>query len=148
MKKIVLLAALLSAFGIAQAVEVGVTAGRDYAKPHSNDYGLTVGQQFGNYSVTVGYDDVTRSSFKENRYSLVGGYDVYKFSGNTLTAKVGAAYINDGTTSGYAGTIGAGLTVPVTKNVALTADYRYQEAQKRISKTEGGNISAGVKVSF
>ena len=149
MKKIVLLAALMSAFGIAQAVDLGVTGGRDYALPHSNDYGITLGQKFGNYSVTAGFDDVKHVGLKENRYSLVAGYDIYSFAGNTVTAKAGGAYIKDeGVKSGWAGSVGAGLTVPVAKNVALTADYRYQQTQKRIDTYTGNNVSVGVKVSF
>jgi outer membrane autotransporter protein len=149
MKKIVLLAALLSAFGIAQAVELGVTGGRDYAQPHSNDYGITLGQKFGKFGVTAEYDDVKHVGVKENRYGLLGGYDLYTFKGNTLTAKFGGEYISSrGLTSGYAGVVGAGLTFPISKSVALTADYRYQQAQKRIDTYTGNNVSAGIKVSF
>ena len=66
-----------------------------------------------------------------------------------MTAKAGGAYIKDeGVKSGWAGSVGAGLTVPVAKNVALTADYRYQQTQKRIDTYTGNNVSVGVKVSF
>jgi opacity protein-like surface antigen len=149
MKKLVLLTALLSTFGVASALDLGLNAGRDYAKPHSNDYGLTLGKQIGDFSVTAGFDDVKHTAFKENRYSVVAGYDLYNFKGNKLTAKVGGAYINEtGVAKGFAGTVGAGLTIPVAKNVALTADYHYQQAQKHVDFATGNNITAGIKISF
>ena len=149
MKKIVLLAALLSVFGAAQALELGVVGGRDYAVPHSNDYGITLGQNLGKYSVTGEVESVKHVGLKEVRYDLIGGYDLYKFKGNTLTAKVGGSYIKDeGVKSGYAGLVGAGLTIPVAKNVALTADYRYQQTQKRIDTYTGNSVTAGIKISF
>ena len=149
MKKLLLVATLLAAFGSAQAIELGVTGGRDYAMPHSNDYGLTVGQQLGKFNVTGEVESVKRIGLKEVRYDLIGGYDLYSFKGNTLTAKVGGAYIKDeGVKAGYAGLVGAGLTIPVTKNVALTADYRYQQTQKRIDTYTGNSVAAGIKVSF
>ena len=149
MKKLVLLTALLATFGLAQATDLGLTYGRDYAVPHSNDFGVSLGQHFGDFSVAAGYDNVKHTGLKENRYGVVAGYDLYNFKGNTLTAKVGGAYIKDeGVKSGYAGSVGAGLTIPVAKNVALTADYRYQQAQKRIDTYTGNNVSAGIKISF
>jgi opacity protein-like surface antigen len=149
MKKILLVTALLSVFGAAQAIDLGITGGRDYATPHSNDYGITVGQQLGKFSVTGEVESVKHVGLKEVRYDLIGGYDLYSFKGNTLTAKVGGAYIKDeGVKAGYAGLVGAGLTIPVTKNVALTADYRYQQAQKRIDTYTGNSVTAGIKVSF
>jgi hypothetical protein len=149
MKKIVLLAALLSVFGAAQALELGVTGGRDYAVPHSNDYGITIGQQMGKFNLTGEVESLKHVGLKEVRYDLIGGYDLYSFKGNTLTAKVGGAYIKDeGVQAGYAGLVGAGLTVPVAKNVALTADYRYQQAQKRIDTYTGNSVTAGIKISF
>jgi opacity protein-like surface antigen len=149
MKKTLLTVALLATFGIANALEVGITGGRDYATPHSNDYGLTVGQQLGKFSVTGEVESVKHVGLKEVRYDLIGGYDLYKFKGNTLTAKVGGSYIKDeGVKSGYAGSAGLGLTIPVAKNVALTADYRYQQTQKRIDTYTGNSVTAGIKVSF
>jgi opacity protein-like surface antigen len=149
MKKIVLIAALLSAFSVAQAMDLGFVGGRDYAIPHSNDYGITLGKQFGKYSLTGEVESVKHTGLKEVRYDLIGGYDLYKFKGNVLTAKIGGAYIKDeGVKSGYAGLVGAGLTIPVAKNVALTADYRYQQTQKRIDTFTGNSVTAGIKVSF
>jgi opacity protein-like surface antigen len=149
MKKILLVASLLATFGIAQAMDLGLTGGRDYATPHSNDYGISLGQQMGKYSLSGEIESVKHVGLKEVRYDLIGGYDLYKFKENTLTAKIGGAYIKDeGVKSGYAGLAGIGLAVPVMKNVALTADYRYQQTQKRIDTYTGNSVTAGIKISF
>jgi len=149
MKKTLLAVALLATLGVANALDLGITGGRDYATPHSNDYGISLGQQFGKYSLTGEIESVKHTGVKEVRYDLLGGYDLYNFKGNTLTAKIGGAYIkNEGVKSGYAGLAGLGLTVPVAKNVALTADYRYQQTQKRIDTYTGNSVTAGIKVSF
>jgi opacity protein-like surface antigen len=149
MKKTLLAIAMLATLGVAQAMDLTIIGGRDYAVPHSNDYGIGLGQQMGKYSITGEIESVKHIGMKENRYDLIGGYDLYKFKGNTLTAKVGGAYIRvEGVKSGYAGSAGLGLTIPVAKNVALTADYRYQQTQKRIDTFTGNSVTAGIKISF
>jgi outer membrane autotransporter protein len=52
------------------------------------------------------------------------------------------------TTDGYAALVGAGVSYPLNKQVALTGDYRYQAGQSRISSLNGNTISAGLKYSF
>ena len=153
MKKIAL-ATLLAVATIAtsaQAVEVGVTAQRDYSQtPDRNGFGLTVGEHFGKVSATAGFERYTQGTNDTNRWSLVGGYDVAKFGDFTITPKIGVAYLDPTTTSnGWQGSVGVGASYAVTKTVALTADYRYQSAfQSRVNNFDGNVISAGVKVGF
>ena len=145
------LAALLLAVGTAQAVELGVTANRDYSQnPDRNGWGITVGEKIGKTSVTGGFERYTQNNNDTNRYSLVGGYDVAKFGDFTITPKVGVAYVDPTTTkNGWQGQVGVGASYDVTKNVALTADYRYQGAlQSRVNNFNGNVVSAGVKVGF
>jgi opacity protein-like surface antigen len=151
MKKITLATLLALAVGSASAVELGVTAQRDYSQnPDRNGFGITLGQQYGKTSVTGGFERYTQNANDTNRYSLVGGYDIAKFGPVTITPKVGVAYIDPTTTSnGWQGTVGVGASYAVTKNVALTADYRYQTAlQTRVDNFNGSVISAGVKIGF
>ena len=151
MKKIVLASLLASAAVSASAVELGVTAQRDYSQtPDRNGFGITLGQKYDKVSVTGGFERYTQNSNDTNRYSLVGGYDVAKFGNFTVTPKVGVAYVDPTTTSnGWQASVGVGASYAVTKNVALTADYRYQTAlQNRVDAFNGNVISAGVKVGF
>ena len=148
--KIALVAALL-AVGTAQAVEVGVTAQRDYTQnPDRNGFGITLGEKLGKTSVTGGFERYTQNSNETNRYSVVAGYDVAQFGAVTITPKVGVAYLNPTTTeNGWQGTVGVGASYALTKNVALTADYRYQTSfQTNVENFNGNVISGGVKFSF
>ena len=147
MKKLILTAALLASMG-AQAVELGVNASRDMANTDRNGYGFTIGQKFGEYGVTAGFDRYA-SGTDLNKYSLVGSYDITKIGAATIAVKGGVAYLDQkNTTDGYAALIGAGVSYPLSKQVALTADYRYQAGQSRISNLDGSTVSAGLKYSF
>jgi opacity protein-like surface antigen len=151
MKKIALATLLALAVGSASAVEIGVTAQRDYSPtPDRNGWGVTVGQKFDKVGVTAGFERYTQGANDTNRYSIVGGYDVAKFGDFTITPKVGIAYLDPTTTqNGWQGSVGVGASYAVTKTVALTADYRYQTAlQSRVNNFNGNVISAGVKVGF
>ena len=148
--KIALVAALL-AVGTAQAVEVGVTAQRDYTQnPDRNGFGITLGEKLGKTSVTGGFERYTQNSNETNRYSVVAGYDVAQFGNVTITPKVGVAYLNPTTTdNGWQATAGVGASYALTKNVALTADYRYQTSlQTRVESFNGNVITGGLKYSF
>ena len=148
--KIALVAAML-AIGTAQAVEVGVTAQRDYSQnPDKNGFGITLGEKFGKTSVTGGFERYTQNSNDTNRYSVVAGYDVAQFGNVTITPKVGVAYLNPTTTdNGWQATVGVGASYALTKNVALTADYRYQTSlQTRVENFNGNVITGGLKYSF
>lgn len=147
MKKVILIAALLASVG-AQAVELGINASRDTANTDRTGAGITIGQKFGSYGVTAGFDQY-KSGTDLNKYSLVGSYDVTKVGAATVAVKGGVAYLDQkGSADGYAALIGAGVSYPLTKELALTADYRYQAGQSRVSSLDGSTISAGVKFSF
>ena len=151
MKKLAIASVLALAALSASAVEVGVTAQRDYSQtPDRNGFGITLGQKYDKVSVTGGFERYTQNANDTNRYSLVGGYDVAKFGDFTITPKVGVAFVDPTTTaSGWQGSVGVGASYAVTKTVALTADYRYQTAlQTRVDNFNGNVISAGVKVGF
>lgn len=151
MKLKLVLAALLFAVSTAQAVELGVTAQRDYSQnPDKNGWGVTVGEKFGKTSLTGGFERYTQNSNDTNRYSLVAGYDIAQFGAVTITPKIGTAFIDPTTTaSGWQGTVGVGASYALTKNVAVTADYRYQTSlQNRVDNFNGNVISGGLKYSF
>ena len=147
MKKMIFVAALMAAVS-AQAVELGINASRDTANSDRTGYGITLGQKYGQTGIEAGFDRYTTGT-ELNKYTLVGSYDVAKFGGVTVSAKAGAAYIDQkNTTDGYAFLVGAGVAYPIAKQVSLTADYRYQAGQSRISSLDGNTISAGLKYSF
>ena len=147
MKKLVLVAALMAAFS-AQAVEVGVNASTDSANNDRTGYGVTLGQKFGGFGVTAGFDRYTKGTDLD-KYSLVGSYDVTRVGTATVAVKAGAVYLNQKTgNDGYAALAGAGVTLPVTKQLAATVDYRYQAGQSSVRSLDGSTVSAGLKYSF
>jgi hypothetical protein len=147
MKKLVLVAALMAAFS-AQAVEVGVNGSTDGANADRTGYGVTLGQKFGGFGITGGFDRYTKGTDLD-KYSLIGSYDVSRFGNATIAVKAGAAWLNQKTgNDGYAALVGVGASLPVTKQLAATVDYRYQAGQSSVRSLDGSTVSAGLKYSF
>jgi opacity protein-like surface antigen len=150
MKKLAIASVLALAALSASAVEVGVNGSYDFGGSNERPgAGVTVGQKFGKMGVTAGFDRYTKTT-DQNKWSLVGSYDVATVAGATVAAKAGAVYLDNtgSVANGYAALIGAGVSYPLTKTVALTADYRYQAGQSRVDQFDGSTISTGVKFSF
>lgn len=133
----------------ASAVELGVTATRDYAGDNRNAVGVTLGQHYGAYNVTAGVERSTVGENDQNRFSLVGGYDVAKFGSVTVTPKLGVAYLdNQNGPDGYALTAGVGATVPLTKTVSLGVDVARQVGQTRVDQFNGNRVTVAAKYQF
>ena len=154
MKKVLLSLALsLGLVGAASAIDVGVNGGGITGDNAGGIAGVTIGDHFGKFSVDAGFargwGDVTTS----DRWTLVGGYDVAKVAGVTITPKIGYAYLNNSSTtaanrtpSASAALVGLGVSYPVAKQFAVTADYAYQFSGN--SNNTGNVLTAGVKYSF
>lgn len=148
MKKL-LFVALFGLAGVASATDLGVVYNRDYAGADRNGMGLTLGKSVGAYGVTAGFERFTRGANDQNRYSLVGSYDVTKVGVATVAVKAGAAYLdNQVGANGYAALVGVGVSVPVAKNLAVTADFRHQAGQRRVEAFDGNTLGVGLKYSF
>lgn len=166
MKKILIATAIALAATAASALEVGITTTRDYstsatvdcgfiagpstcATQNRNSTGITVGEKFGKVGVAAGFERFTKGTNDQDRFSLTAGYDVAKISTATVAVKTGVAYLNNQTGSnGYAMTVGAGVTVPVTKQVSVGLDVARQYGQDRVSQFDGNRVTAGVTYRF
>lgn len=150
MKKIAIASIIALAATAAAAVEVGVTGTRDYSGVENrNSTGVTVGESFGKTNLTAGFERFTKGANDQDRYSLVAGYDVAKVGVFTVTPKVGVAYLNNQSgQDGYAMTVGLGTSVPVSKQVSLTADVARQYGQDRVQAFDGNRVTVGVKYRF
>jgi len=149
MKKIAIASLLALAAISASAVEVGVTAARDYAGADRDAYGVTIGQSFGAVGVTAGFDRATKGANNQDRYTVVGSYNVAKFGPATVAVNAGGAYLNNQTgTDGYALVAGVGISIPVASKVSLGLDYTRQEGQKRVDAFNGDRLTASVKYAF
>jgi opacity protein-like surface antigen len=150
MKKLAIASVLALAAFSASAVEVGVNGSYDFGGSNERPgAGVTVGQKFGKMGVTAGFDRYTKGA-DQDKWSLVGSYDVATIANTTVAVKAGAAYLSNtgNVADGYAALVGAGLSLPVNKTVALTADYRYQAGQSRVNQFNGSTVAFGVKYSF
>ena len=150
MKKIAIATALVLAAFSASAVEVGVNGSYDFGGSNERaGAGITIGQKYGKVGVTAGFDRYTKNT-DQNKWSLVGSYDVATVAAATVAVKAGAVYLDNAgrVTDGYAALVGAGVSYPLSKNVALTADYRYQAGQSRVNTFDGNTVVFGAKYSF
>ena len=150
MKNILIASILAMAAFSANAVEVGVNGSYDFGSPTERPgAGVTVGQKFGKVGVTAGFDRYTKTT-DQDKYSLVGSYDVATVAKTTVAVKAGAAYLSNtsGVADGYAALVGVGASYPITKAVSLTADYRYQAGQSRVNQFDGSTVAFGAKYSF
>jgi len=150
MKKIAIASMLAVVAFSASAVEFGVNGSYDFGGANDRPgAGITVGEKFGKVGVTAGFDRYTKGT-DQNKWSLVGSYDVATVAGATVAVKAGAVYLDNAgkTADGYAALVGAGVSYPLSKTVALTADYRYQAGQSRVNTFDGGTVAFGAKYSF
>lgn len=149
MKKALFATALALAAVSASAVEVGVIATRDYSGDNRNGGGVTIGQKYGAVGVTAGFERFTKGTNDQDRYSLVAGYDVAKVGIFTVTPKVGVAYLNNQVgENGYAMTVGAGVSTPITKQVSVGLDVARQYGQDRVKASDGNTVTVGVNYKF
>jgi len=149
MKKIAIAAAIALAATAASALEVGVTQTRDYAGDNRNGAGVTVGTTVGAIGLTAGFERFTAGENDQDRYSVTAGYNLAKIGPATVGVKTGVAYLNNQTgDNGYALTVGAGVSVPVTKSVSAELDVARQYGQERVSQFDGNRVTLGLKYKF
>ena len=147
MKKLAISALLVTMMASAGALELGIsTSGTVHSGSNEpkHGYGLSLGQHFGPTSIAVEVDRL--NSVDLTSTSIVGGYDVTKIAGATVTAKAGVSYLKTPYASGsdrY-----AGVVVPVTTKVGITADYRYVKADSKASAFTGNTVLVGVAYAF
>jgi predicted porin len=154
MKKVLLALALsMGLIGTASAVTVGVNGGGVSGGNAGGIAGVTVGQQFGKFNVDAGFARGWEQNTTSDRWTLVGGYDVARVAGVTVTPKVGYAYLDNSNTSiansapsASAALVGVGFSYPIAKKVSATADYAYQFSGS--SNNNANVLTAGLKYKF
>ena len=148
MNKFVIASIVALATTVATATEVGVTATHD-VNSDRNSVGVTVGNRYGEVGVTAGFDRTNAGAVDQNRYSLVGSYDVARVGAVTVDVRGGVGYLdNSGVVDGYVGLVGVGATLPVTNTVSATVDVTRQYGQDRVSQYDGNRVTVGLKYKF
>ena len=147
MKNIVIATLIATAALSASAVEIGLTTAHADVNER-NSTGITVGQSFGKIGVTAGFERTT-TGVTQDRYSLVGSYNVASLGSVAVAAKVGGAYLNNAKgADGYALTVGVGASLPVTQHASVGVDVSRQYGQERVEAFNGTRVAAGVKYTF
>jgi opacity protein-like surface antigen len=151
MKKILIASLLTMAVTSVAALELGVSAGRDFSETNRNYAGVSLRNSYGPVSAELGYQRTSVTDNNQDRWSLVGGYDLVKVGPVQLTPTVGGVYLNNRTTSdGYAMTAGleASMPIPAVKNLTGVIDYSYQMGQERVNQFNGSRVSVGLRYKF
>ena len=147
MKKLAIMAILATSAIAASATDIGLRY-NDNSNSITNSVGVVVDQKFGQFGAELAFDRST-DGLKNDRYSVLGTYDVVTIFGATVAAKTGVAYIRPSLgLDGYAAVVGAGVSYPLTKDLSAAVDYSYQRGQQRVGSYDGNTVSAGVKYSF
>ena len=145
-----LFAVLMVIAGVASAADIGVFAGRNDGSKQDSA-GVSVGQSFGKLGVQGTFDRGTSGKVDVNRYTASVSYDVVKLGPVQTNVRAGGAFIDTqkpGVSNGGAAFVGAGISYPVTKDVALVADYAYQKGNNLTKAYNGNIVTAGAKYSF
>jgi outer membrane autotransporter protein len=67
----------------------------------------------------------------------------------TVFVKGAGSYLDNQTSvDGYAVSLGAGVSVPVVKNVTATFDVTRQYGQDRVSQSDGNRVAVGLRYNF
>lgn len=151
MRKFAIASILALAAMSASAVDFGVVATRGDTTGDTRNYaGVTLGQSYGKMNATAGFERSTvGTQGDQNRWSLVGGYDIAKIGSVTITPKIGYAYLdNQSANNGSAGTVGVGVSVPVAQKVTVGLDYAYQKGQDRVNQFDGNRVSVSARYAF
>lgn len=144
--KMAIAVALTAAATTASAVELGIVGGGATGSNDGGLAGVTVGEKWGKVGLTAGYAQAWLSKGDQNRWTVVGSYDVYQNKSFVVSGKVGYAYLNQTAHSGSAGLVGVGVEIPLNNKFSLTADYTYQFAQN--SQNNANVLTGGIKYRF
>jgi hypothetical protein len=147
MKKIAF-AALVAVSLSASALEVGVT-GSNLSTGNRYGAGVTVGQQVAGLGVTAGVSLFNGQANDQTRWSLVADRHLVGLGPVAISGRVGGVWLNNKTgDDGFAGILGVGTSMAVTKNLSAGVSIDHQWGQNAVKNSNGNVITAGVKVGF
>lgn len=148
MKKFAL-AALVAVSLSASALEVGVTGTDLSTEGNRYGVGVTVGEQIAGLGITAGVSRFNREANDQTRWSLVADKRLIAVGPVVISGRVGGAWLNNKTgDDGFAGILGVGASMPLTKKMTAGVSLDRQWGQSGVTNSNGNVITAGVKVGF
>jgi outer membrane autotransporter protein len=147
MKKIVF-AALVAVSLSASALEVGVT-GSNLSTGNRYGVGATVGQQVAGLGITAGVSRFNREDNDQTRWTLIADHHLIGLGPVAISGRVGGAWLdNKMSDDGFAGVLGVGASMSITKKLTAGVSIDRQWGQSVVKNLNGNVITAGVKVGF
>jgi hypothetical protein len=149
MKKIAVATVMALAMTTVSAFEIGVTASRDFSGNERDFGGITLGQSFGKFNVTLGAEKSTVGNDDQGRFSLVGGYDLITLGSVTLTSRLGVGYLaNKVSRDGYVAMTGVEARVPLSNQFSFSLAVDRQYGQSQVEQFDGNRVTAGLKYRY
>jgi len=153
MKKLIIATALIGAIGAigaAQAVELGVSAVRDY-QADANGVRVTLGNyDLVGFKTALEVTSVRRNGIGYEQYVVSATREVYTLGPVAFAGKVSTGYVNrtTGLENGYVLNLGVGATYKLAKNTDAVVGFERRFGQDRVSDLDGNTLTIGLKQSF
>lgn len=148
MKKTLIALSTVLAMSSASALDIGA----GYTRNVSNDvngYGINVGQTWKQLSLTAGATRFDVAGGSHDEVSLIAGYRLLKVMGISVEGQLGATYVtSDVAKDGLVSVLGLGVSMPVTKTVAVTANVRRNIGIDSMKVHDGTTAGLGLRYSF
>jgi hypothetical protein len=149
MKKIVTASLLAIAAAASSAAEIGIINTHEYGVIERSAPGISLGTTIGGVGVVAAFERFSSSNVAQDRLSVTASKPLFSAGPFKVSAKAGMAHLkNNEGVDGYTFTAGAGVDLPLTKEITLTVDATRQRGQSRVSEFNGNRYTAGVKYSF
>ena len=140
--------ALMSTVATAQAVDFGVGYGRDVTND-INGVGISVTESWKKVSLTAAVERFDVAVGEQSQISLIAGYQLLKLAGVAVEGQFGATYItSDSAKDGLTSVVGLGASMPIYKNISITADARRNIGTGSMKVHDGTTVGMGLKYSF
>jgi outer membrane autotransporter protein len=111
--------------------------------------GATVSQQVAGLGITAGVSLFNSEDNNQTRWSLVADRHLIGLGPVSVSGRVGGAWLNNKTgDDGFAGVIGVGTSMAITKKMSAGVSIDRQWGQSAVKNSNGNVITAGIKVGF
>lgn len=149
MKRLLFL--ILTTVGLtSSAVELGLVTTSNL-NSHTTGQGITLGEKFGDFGITVGYNtSVGSTGLWQHKTTVMGNYRFYQIDNFAFNIKLGIAHIEKqhSQVNGDTPVFGLGSSYQVAPRTKLTLDLTRQQSNSSMSVYNSNSIAAGIKVEF
>jgi len=147
MKKVLAAIAIAAAAGTASAADLTVNYNRDTSNK-INGGGLALSASVEKATVAVTFDRFAKGTDVDS-YGVLGSYEIFKLGKLGVSGQLGLSYLDvERGRNGFAGTVGLGVSYPITKKISIVADANRIMPEDKIKSQEATIVSMGIRTSF